>query len=548
MHDTKRNINDQMHRPKPDIIKTLQYSVRLHYSWRMGIDTNGRSPKSGYLYLCVSVSGASVLAVEILGTRILGPFYGVSLFLWSALITVTLAALSIGYMLGGRWADSGATYPRLSLLLAAAGAWLLVVPWIRHPVLAIIEPGGLRTAVLVSSFVLFFPPLTFLGMISPYAIKLNTETLGEIGRSAGDIYAISTVASVAAALLTGFILIPRIGVIRLTVAVGIVLLATASIGLLWRGGARTALVTIALLIAGIASFLAAAASEGKLPDGVVSCVQSPYGEIRVVDRYDSRYLLIDGGIHTEVGLPDLEPRSAYVNVLDIAGSFFRRPGDLLLIGLGGGSVVKSYARGGWRIDAVEIDRAVTKVAREYFGLEPEEAIVHHGDGRRYVATCDDAYDVIILDAFGSSSIPFHLVTREAFGLISSRLKPGGILALNVISVGWRDLLVRSLAATLETRFSSIRALPIAEPPNRLGNVILLARNGPLELPEQLPPSELRDSAEYDRNHAWDNRFEPETKGAPVLMDDRNLVDLWAERINLEMRKGLHAHFEGASSW
>ncbi len=84
--------------------------------------------KTWYLYVLVFVAGASVLAVEILGTRILGPFYGVSLFLWSALITVTLAALSVGYILGGRWADKGPKITRLCYVVAGAGLWLLFVP------------------------------------------------------------------------------------------------------------------------------------------------------------------------------------------------------------------------------------------------------------------------------------------------------------------------------------------------------------------------------------------------------------------------------------
>ena len=136
--------------------------------------------KHKYLYLSVSLSGASVLAIEILGTRILGPFYGVSLFLWSALITVTLAALSAGYALGGRWADKGATYPRLSSLLAGAGLWLIAVPWMRNPLLHLAEPFGLRFAALVAALALFFVPLMLLGMVSPYAIKLRASSLEDI--------------------------------------------------------------------------------------------------------------------------------------------------------------------------------------------------------------------------------------------------------------------------------------------------------------------------------------------------------------------------------
>src|SRR5258707_167357 len=123
--------------------------------------------KNFLIYLIVIVSGAAVLAIEILGTRILGPFYGVSIFLWSALISVTLVALSAGYLAGGILADRSPSLARLCVLVAVAGAWMLLVPWIKHPTLVFAEGFGLRWAVLASAFVLFFPALTLLGMVSP---------------------------------------------------------------------------------------------------------------------------------------------------------------------------------------------------------------------------------------------------------------------------------------------------------------------------------------------------------------------------------------------
>jgi predicted membrane-bound spermidine synthase len=187
--------------------------------------------KHKYLYLSISVSGASVLAIEILGTRIIGPYYGVNLFLWSALIGVTLAALSVGYVIGGTWADRKPAFSRLAWILVAAGIWIALLPLMKGPVAAAARPVGHRAALLIASFVLFFPPLAVLGMVSPYALRLRARTVGEIGRSAGDLYAISTLASVAAALLTGFVLIPSFGVSGLTAAIGIVLAATGILGL-----------------------------------------------------------------------------------------------------------------------------------------------------------------------------------------------------------------------------------------------------------------------------------------------------------------------------
>ena len=118
--------------------------------------------KTFCIYAAVIVCGAAVLAIEMLGTRILGPFYGVSLYLWSALISVTLAALSLGYAIGGRWADRGPTLQRFATVIGLAGLWISLIPWLRGPVLTVAEPLGLRAAVLLGATLLFFPPLAFL--------------------------------------------------------------------------------------------------------------------------------------------------------------------------------------------------------------------------------------------------------------------------------------------------------------------------------------------------------------------------------------------------
>src|SRR5678809_666061 len=133
-----------------------------------------------WLYAVVALSGAAVLALEILGTRILGPFYGVSLYLWSALISVTLAALSVGYWLGGRWADRDPRPRHLALLLGGAGIWMMLVPVIRTPLLDLTESLGLQAAVLATSTVLFFPPLALLGMVSPFVIRMRTQSIDQV--------------------------------------------------------------------------------------------------------------------------------------------------------------------------------------------------------------------------------------------------------------------------------------------------------------------------------------------------------------------------------
>jgi hypothetical protein len=270
-------------------------------------------PKNLYLTALVFVSGAAVLAVELLGTRVLGPFYGVSLFLWSALITVTLLALSVGYAIGGRMADRAPSLARLCFVLLGAGGWLLVLPWMRDPVLRLSEPAGLRAAVLVASLLLFAPPLTLLGMVAPYAIRLRASSLGDVGRTAGDLYALSTVGSVLAALLTGFVLIPYVGVGKLLFLVGALLVGMGLLGLL-ASRRVTATGTASLALAPLAFFgFGAAAEEADPARGLLSIEHSPYAEIRVVELDGTRYMLIDGGTHTIVQADTLESVFSYVH-------------------------------------------------------------------------------------------------------------------------------------------------------------------------------------------------------------------------------------------
>lgn len=496
-----------------------------------------------YIYLAVIVSGASVLAIEILGTRIIGPFYGVSLYLWSALISVTLAALSIGYAIGGRMADRGTRLNTFCVIIGLAGLWISLIPWLRHFVLTVAEPVGLRAAVLITATILFLPPLTLLGMVSPYAIRLKASSLDVVGRTAGNLYALSTVASVVAAVCTGFFLIPNFGVSRLTFMVGVALMITSAIGLAIGRKLPTRLTVMIAAPLLVATAVVAGPSEQEHSiAGLIAIEQSPYAEIRIVDQNGSRYMLIDGGTHTIVDAVTMESYFPYVDVLDIAKMFYDKPGSMLLIGLGGGSVVKSFVRDGWNVEAVEIDPVVTKFAIKYFGFDSSQTRVHHKDGREFLIEQDKLYDLVIVDAFGSSSIPFHLVTEESFGLIRSRLIPEGIMAMNIEAVGWHDKLVHSLFATLNKQFRFVKVLPMAEPPNQIGNLILLASNHELTLAEDPPVPQGRFTREYNRAHAWDNRFEIDTTGVQVLTDDLNPVDIWAERINLVARKNLHDFF------
>ncbi len=504
--------------------------------------------KNFFLYWIVSVTGAVVLALEILGTRVLGPFYGVNIFLWSALISVTLAALSLGYMVGGRMADKHASLNRLSLLLTISGIWILSIPWIRYPFLTLAEPLGLRSAVLVAACILFFPPLMLLGMVNPFAIKLKATSLETIGKTAGNLNAISTLASVFSALLTGYVLIPNVGVTALLFILGILLLITAIIGSRKEGKSKLTKVTAIFLLA--AGGFATTNNPEVLPDaehGLLAIEQSPYAELRVLDIEEQRHFIIDGGIHTRTDTSTWRSSVHYAAVMELPKYFFDEPGTALVIGLGGGSLVKQYNYHSWKVDAVEIDPVVISMAEKYFGLSRSEANIFEMDGRQYLASTEKKYDVIMLDAFGSSSIPFHLCTQEAFQLMANRLTSNGILAVNIEAIGWDDPIISTFTATVKSVFHDVLILPMEEPPSVLGNFVLLASQNTLE-PKRIPEDNLtfdpawRYGPGYQKVHAWDNRYVPDIKHVSILTDDRNPVDVRAEVINFEGRKILHEYF------
>jgi spermidine synthase len=194
-------------------------------------------------------------------------------------------------------------------------------------------------------------------MTSPFAIRLRAESLGEVGRTSGDIYAISTVASVAAALATGFYLIPHLGVNRLIAVSGAALIGAALVAFRAgrvRGTGAGAAIALLPLVLGAAAAASPIARVGE-PVGLAYHVQSPYADLRVLDWNDSRLLLVDGGTHTIVDRETLNTTFPYAMVMDIPKFMFDKPGAAVLVGLGGGSVARSYYRDGWRIDTVEID-------------------------------------------------------------------------------------------------------------------------------------------------------------------------------------------------
>lgn len=467
-----------------------------------------------YLPLSLFCSGACSLVLEIVGARLVAPYYGTSLHVWSALITVTLVALALGYAWGGRQADR---HPHLLLfarLLTAAGLTAAALPWLRGPVLQSSAPLGVMGGALASAGALLGPALMLLGALGPVATRLRAAGAHEVGRRSGDAWAVSTAGSVAGAALAGFVLVPSLPVPQILLGVAALLLALGAWGS-WLSTRRAPLIPAAAAAAAAFLALRPAAPDSGL---ALFSTETRYGRLQVAQFGGKRMLLIDGASQSTMAADTGETASPYVHGLEWAAAARPKAKTALVIGLGGGGLLRGLRLAGLDAEAVELDPAVAAAAREWFGLDPA-ARVRIGDGRAALRG-RERWDLVFLDAFGAESPPAHLFTAEAFASARASLNPGGVFALNLVTtVGGRDDRAwLSVLRTLQGVFPQVRAFVASQPIEGLANVLFFASDAPLAG----EASALRGPAREDAQAMLERELRPspsELESALTLTDD-----------------------------
>ncbi|MBI4159792.1 fused MFS/spermidine synthase [Candidatus Wolfebacteria bacterium] len=404
-----------------------------------------------FILWCAFLAGLSVMAIELAAARLLAPYFGTSIFVWTNLIAVVLTGLSAGYYFGGKLADQSPKVATLSIIMAIAGILFTVVPWIAKPLAYFLDQittrggtTGIIMGSLAASIILFGAPMAFLGAVSPLIIKIRTLGNAKIGEVAGSIFAISTVGSIIGTFLPALWLIPTIGT-RLTISIfAIALLGTGLLGL----GLRSTVIVI-IGIAAVGS-VAMNAVPIKTTVGAIYEDESSYQYIQIIDRQAGavRQMRFDGGAGSQsvavythargsagVGAKDQILTSAYFDYYNLLPA--ARDGkdkNILLIGVAGGTIIKQLEHfWGTRIatDAVELDPRVIVLAQEYFNLKTKNSI-HTADGRMFLRRNEKAYDIIIVDAYSREyHIPWTLATKEFWELARSRLTPNGVLSMNM---------------------------------------------------------------------------------------------------------------------
>jgi len=512
------------------------------------------------LKLIVFLGGAALMALEMVGSRVLAPHFGSSIFVWGSLISIFLTALSIGNYLGGALADRRPHIAGLGAMMVLPGLWIWLLPFFATQVndwVASLALGA-RFSPLAASVILFALPSIFLGTLSPYAIRLEVRTLESVGNTAGRLYALSTAGSIVGTLVASFFFIPSIGVRNILHLLGLVLLALAGLAFAasyWGAkaesgkGAKSARSAKkrppgsgpAILLGIVVLTLAISTRWATSSPGVLYETDSLYHKIIVRDEGRVRHLHFDNSNQSAMNLdnPDLQVFE-YTRYLHLPMLFAPDTKSALFVGLGGGSVPKRYLRDypDVTIDAVELDPEVIYVAREYFALPDDERLkVHSQDGRLFVKQTDLQYDLIMLDAYFAESIPFHLTTKEFLEEVRARLAPDGVVAANLIGAlgGERSRLFRSMLRTYEDVFPSVYVFPVG--PFRgatdpfVRNIIVIAtlseeRLSRRDLELRAIEAGQRGGLEIDVTPYLANLIESEipTADVPVLTDDYAPVD------------------------
>lgn len=426
------------------------------------------------LRVVVFGSGAILMGLEIVGSRVIAPFFGSSVFVWGALISIFLGALSLGYYLGGTMADRWPRASVLATLLAMAGLAILALNVIARPVLVAFDAWDLgpRLSPLLASIVLFAIPSVLMGTASPFAIKLEARNLATVGTSAGTLYALSTAGSIAGTLGTAFFLIPAMGVrTNLLLLGGGLLVLAGLLALGYQRAPRTALSTAVGLVLIVPLALAAGPAQGtpiRLPEQrVVFERDSAYHQISVLEDGLNRYLRFNRSFQGGMVLRDpYESPFLYTSYAHLALAFNPNIRRVLMIGLGAGAISKRFGRDypSVVVDSIELDPAVVDVAKRFF--EVREDARHRivvQDGRVFLRRTDARYDLIILDAYFAEGIPFHLATKEFLETVRGRLTSGGVVASNIIGAleGSNSRLYRALHRTYGSVFAGLYPFPVA---------------------------------------------------------------------------------------
>ena len=439
-----------------------------------------------YILFTVFISGMTTLAAELAAARLIGNVFGTSNIVWASIIGLILIYLTAGYFLGGKWADANPTPAAMYRVLAWGAFTLGLVPYIAGPVLrsAASAFDALQVGILGASFVavliLFIIPITLLGTISPFSIRLSVQDTAHAGQTSGQIYAISTLGSFIGTFLPTLVTIPAIGTKNTFLLFSMILLVVALIGLARFANTREMFKHVWMPIALILIAVFSTGQSLKSSAGQIYETESAYNYIQVQQQNGFTILRLNEGqgVHS-IYRPDTLQYNGPWDQFLVSPYFYadRKPSDvkrIAIVGLAAGTTARQMTAvyGNIPIDGYELDPKIVEVGQKYFDMTMPNLNIIIGDGRLNLERSQQKYDIIAVDAYRPPYIPPHMTTSEFFEICAAHLSENGVLTLNSASVPGDRRLINGLATTMGTIFPSIYTVDI---PGSLNTMIFATK-------------------------------------------------------------------------
>lgn len=429
------------------------------------------------LFFLAFIEGGAVMCIELCSAKILSPYFGTSIYVWAAVLGITLTALMVGYYLGGFLSAKTKKLNLIFWLMLIAGCLLTLTPIISKVVLPITINFNLLLGTVVSLMSFLFLPLVLFGATSPLLINFLTKQAEESGKSSGTVYSISTLGGIITTFLVGFYMLPVFGIQKtlyfygLLVVVSSIVIAGLTRNLRWwvkptmttTQSNDESLGNNKMMFLFLAVALLSYNFKPKNNPEIIYQSDGILGELKVVDRMygggkNYREMMVNNISQT---MMDKENPTVsywnYVGVLTYNLESYSKGKKALLLGLGGGTLYKQLQQKGFEVDVVEIDERIEKVAKKYFYIEKELNVVVD-DARHFIRTTNKKYDVVIYDLYHSETPPVHIMTNEAFAEIKNMLNPDGVLVVNFYGflAGKRGRAARSIYKTLLSQQFDVR--------------------------------------------------------------------------------------------
>lgn len=490
------------------------------------------------LFFLAFIEGGAVMCVELCSAKILSPYFGTSVYVWAAVLGITLTALMLGYYLGGYLSAKNKSINLIFWMMLVGGSLLSLTPFISGKVLPITIQFNLLMGTVVSLLSFLFFPLVLFGATSPLLINYLTKQADESGKSSGTVYSVSTFGGIITTFLVGFYTLPTFGIQKTLYFYGL-LVVVSSIIIAWlskkqvvgksHNDGNNKMMFLFLAVA-----LLSYNFKPKNSPEIIYQSDGILGELKVVDRmYDGgkvyREMMVNNISQT---IMDKENPNVsfwnYVGVLTYNLESYSKGKKALLLGLGGGTLYKQLQQKGFEVDVVEIDSRIEQVAKKYFHIEKELNVVVD-DARHYIRTTEKKYDVVIYDLYHSETPPVHLMTKEAFSEIKQMLSPEGVLVVNFYGFleDKKGRAARSIYKTLlEQQFDVLLYATEGEEKNR--NLLFMC--GKVELKASQPIT-----------HKLIDELDINFDDALVLTDDKPILEHIYLDAALQWRKDYNEH-------